>query len=153
MGATRVPLFVRPSTFRLPSDPLTPIVMVGPGTGLAPFRGFLQERSAIMQEGREVGEAHLFFGCRSPVKDYIYKEELEAFVASKALTRLHTSFSRVSDRKTYVQHALTEHGAHVWDLLHERGAHLYVCGDAKAMAKDVHRTLHLIVQKEVRGGG
>lgn len=135
-----LPLHLRSSTFKLPRRHETPIVMVGPGTGVAPFRGFLQARAAAAAAGTPLGPALLFFGCRDAGKDYIYRAELEAFRASGALTELHVAFSRADPkRKDYVQHHLLARAASVWPLLRgDAGGVLYVCGDAKRMAKDVH---------------
>merc|ERR1712203_1012535 len=109
---------------------------VGPGTGLAPFRGFIQERAWQKAEGKEVGETHLYFGCRYRDRDFIYKDELEEYAAEGGVLTLHTAFSRDQAEKRYVTHLMREQGAEVWKLL-DQGAHLYVCGDAKMMAKDV----------------
>ncbi|MFT3801017.1 MAG: flavodoxin domain-containing protein [Burkholderiaceae bacterium] len=137
----RVHAFVRdPQTaFRLPADPRTPIVMIGPGTGLAPFRGFLQERAAQRAAGQAIGDAMLFFGCRHPDQDYLYRDELEAF-ARDGVTELHVAFSRQSDRKVYVQDLLREQRERVWSLL-ARGGVVYVCGDASRMEPDVRTAL------------
>lgn len=146
-AAPAVPLYLRTSQFRLPQDFSKPVVMVGPGTGLAPFRGFLQERAELAKAGCALGKAVLFFGCRSERHDYIYREELEGAVASGAVNALHVAFSRDQEgRKVYVQHLLREQGAEVWALL-GKGGFFYVCGDAKGMAKDVHRALEEVVQK------
>jgi len=149
-----VPVFIRHSVFRLPKDPSTPIIMVGPGTGLAPFRGFLHERAAIKlsQPGAALGPAHLFFGCRSRAQDYIYEAELEALLAGGALSNLHVAFSRDSVDKDYVQHHIRRQAGALWPLL-AGGAHVYICGDAKHMAKDVHRALTEVVQEGLRNGG
>jgi NADPH-ferrihemoprotein reductase len=137
----RVACFIRHSTFRLPTDPGAPIVMVGPGTGLAPFRGFLQERAAMVKAGKKLGPALLFFGCRSRAADYIYEEELAGHLASGALSTLQVAFSRDGPKKVYVQHHLAREAAEVAAALAHPRACVYVCGDAKAMAKDVHAAL------------
>ncbi len=91
-------MYVRRSQFRLPNRPQTPVIMIGPGTGLAPFRGFIQERAWQKEQGKPVGETHLFFGCRNEAVDFIYREELEKYVADGVLT-LHTAFSRDQAQK------------------------------------------------------
>merc|ERR1719295_1619192 len=135
----KVPVYVRRSQFRLPNRPQTPVIMIGPGTGLAPFRGFIQERAWQKAQGKPVGPTVLYFGCRNKAQDYIYQNELEAWEEDGLLT-LHTAFSRDQKEKRYVTHCLRENGVSVWDLL-DQGAHLYVCGDAKMMAKDVRNII------------
>src|SRR5438477_209791 len=125
--------------FRLPDDPSVPIIMVGPGTGLAPFRGFLQERAALKAKGAKLGPAMLFFGCRHPDQDYLYAEELKAFAAGE-ITELHTAFSRAGSPKTYVQKLVAAQQERVWDLI-EKGAIIYVCGDGGKMEPDVKAAL------------
>jgi sulfite reductase (NADPH) flavoprotein alpha-component len=125
----------RNPAFRLPDDPDAPIIMVGPGTGVAPFRAFLADREAVGARGRN----WLFFGDRSFRHDFLYQTEWLAW-RKKGLLRLDVAFSRDTDRKIYVQHRLQEHGAEIYSWL-ENGAHLYVCGDAQHMAPDVERTL------------
>lgn len=138
-----VPVFVQVSHgFRLPKDPGTPIIMVGPGTGVAPFRAFLHERRATGANGRN----WLFFGERSAATDFFYREELDAMAADGFLTRLTTAFSRDQAGKIYVQHRMIEEGAELWSWLQD-GAHFYVCGDAKRMAKDVNLALHDVISK------
>lgn len=131
--AETVPVFLQSAPhFRPPEDALTPMIMVGPGTGVAPFRGFLHERRALGHTGRN----WLFFGDQHRAENYYYQEELEAFAADGLLTRLDTAFSRDQARRVYVQHRMREHGEILWRWF-EDGAHFYVCGDAARMAKDV----------------
>ncbi|MFN3655911.1 MAG: sulfite reductase subunit alpha [Pseudolabrys sp.] len=126
--------------FGLPSDPATPIVMIGPGTGVAPFRAFLEERRAIKASGRN----WLFFGHQRSNCDFFYEDELKEMKASGLLTRLSLAWSRDGDEKVYVQDRMREVGRDLWAWLAD-GAHLYVCGDAKRMAKDVETALVDIV--------
>jgi cytochrome P450 / NADPH-cytochrome P450 reductase len=125
--------------FRLPDDAAVPIIMVGPGTGLAPFRGFLQERAARKAKGAALGPAMLFFGCRHPDQDYLYADDLKAFAAD-GITELHTAFSRAEGPKTYVQHLVAAQKDRVWSLI-ENGAIVYVCGDGGKMEPDVKAAL------------
>ncbi|MEL6736440.1 MAG: NADPH--cytochrome reductase, partial [Pseudomonadota bacterium] len=119
-----------------------PVIMIGPGTGIAPFRGFLQEREHRAKNGITNGDAMLFFGCRDPKLDYIYQEELEA-AAKAGLVELHTAFSRVKKDKAYVQDLLRREEDRVWELI-EQGATIFVCGDGSRMEPDVRRTLSLL---------
>jgi cytochrome P450/NADPH-cytochrome P450 reductase len=133
--------------FRLPTDPATPLIMVGPGTGLAPFRGFLQERAALQKQGQPIGKALLFFGCRHPEQDFLYEQELQDF-ADQGITTLYVAFSRLPGQpKTYVQDQIHAHKAEVWQLL-EHGAFFYICGDASQMAPDVRRAISEIYQEK-----
>ncbi len=126
------------SSFILPERLTTPLIMVGPGTGLAPFRGFLQERAVQQAQGEQVGETLLFFGCRHPEQDFLYEDELRSLL-QRGITELHVAFSRLpSQPKTYVQDLLWTNRARVWALL-EQGAVVYVCGDAGAMAPAVRK--------------
>jgi sulfite reductase (NADPH) flavoprotein alpha-component len=127
--------------FRLPSDPATPLIMVGPGTGIAPFRAFLEERQATAAPGKN----WLFFGNPHAATDFLYQEQLEQFVKDGILHQLDTAFSRDQAKKIYVQDRMTEQGAALWKWL-EEGAAFYVCGDASRMAKDVDQALHEIIQ-------
>ena len=142
-GDTALPIYIQPNKrFRLPVDGKQPIIMIGPGTGIAPFRSFLHERSALGHTGRN----WLFFGERSATTDFLYRDELVQMRESGHLTRLDTAFSRDQERKVYVQHRMQEQGAELWRWLQE-GAQVYVCGDASRMAKDVNEALHLIAQQ------
>ncbi|MED4648709.1 bifunctional P-450/NADPH--P450 reductase [Bacillus inaquosorum] len=141
-----VVMFVRTpeSRFQLPEDPETPIIMVGPGTGVAPFRGFLQARAALKREGKKLGEAHLYFGCRND-RDFIYRDELEQFEKDGIVT-VHTAFSRKEGMpKTYVQHLMSDHAETLISIL-DRGGRLYVCGDGSKMAPDVEAALQKAYQ-------
>ncbi|WP_033825654.1 bifunctional nitrate reductase/sulfite reductase flavoprotein subunit alpha, partial [Kitasatospora sp. MBT63] len=141
-----VPVYVRRSPhFRPPADPATPMIMVGPGTGVAPFIGFLEDRRARGHTGRN----WLFFGEQRRATDFYHREELESFQESGHLDRLDLAFSRDQRNKVYVQDLMRERGRRLWEWLND-GAHLYVCGDAGRMAKDVDRTLREIVA--TRGG-
>jgi sulfite reductase (NADPH) flavoprotein alpha-component len=136
-----VPVFVQKSThFRPPSDGHVPMIMIGPGTGIAPFRAFLHERKARGDKG----DNWLFFGEQREATDFYYRDELETMRAAGHLTRLSTAFSRDQSEKIYVQHRMRQEGADVWAWL-QRGAYLYVCGDASKMAKDVDAALKSIV--------
>jgi sulfite reductase (NADPH) flavoprotein alpha-component len=130
--------------FRLPA-PDRPAIMIGPGTGIAPFRAFLQERQAVGASGRN----WLFFGNPRRGTDFLFEDELTAWYRGGLLTRLDTAFSRDQEHKIYVQHRLLENAAELWAWM-EGGAHLYVCGDAQRMARDVDRGLAYIVAKEGR---
>jgi sulfite reductase (NADPH) flavoprotein alpha-component len=138
-----LPVFLQRShAFALPQNPDAPMIMVGPGTGIAPFRAFLQDREASGAKGRN----WLFFGDQHAATDFLYQEELEAFKQRRTLTHLHTAFSRDQEEKIYVQHRMLEHAAELWAWFQE-GAYFYVCGDAKRMAKDVDAALHQVAQK------
>lgn len=142
-----VRVFVRDSTFRLPKQPERPIVMFGPGTGVAPMRAVLQERSHGRRNGAECGPNVLYFGCRDRAKDYLYRDELEAFRAEGTLTELHLAFSRERAEKVYVQHLLAKRGRETWELIHDRKASVFVCGAVK-MGADVDHALQDIISKE-----
>lgn len=142
----KVPIYVRRSQFRLPNRVQTPIIMVGPGTGVAPFRGFIQERALQKEQGKPVGQTHLYFGCRNKDKDFIYREEMEKYVEDGVLT-LHTAFSRDQPEKIYVTHRMRENFDQLWEMIGKKGGHVYICGDAKMMAKDVRNIIVEVVQK------
>lgn len=139
----RVPIYIQPNKrFRVPEDGNVPMIMIGPGTGIAPFRAFLHERRALGHRGAN----WLFFGERSAKSDFLYEQELREMFASGCLKRLDTAFSRDQVQKIYVQDRMLEHGAEMWRWLQD-GAQLFVCGDATRMAKDVDATLHRIAEK------
>ncbi|MBM4762903.1 sulfite reductase subunit alpha [Bacillus sp. B15-48] len=139
-----LPVFVQPNKhFHLPESQDTDIIMVGPGTGIAPFRSFIQEHSVSEATGR----SWLFFGDQHEATDFLYQNELEEYLKNGILTKLDTAFSRDSDKKVYVQHKMLENGKELFDWL-EKGAYFYVCGDKEHMAKDVHNALLSIIEKE-----
>ena len=141
---TSVPVFVQPNkNFRLPPEDCTPVIMIGPGTGIAPFRAFVEHRAARGATGRN----WLFFGDQHYLYDFLYQLEWQEHLKSGALHRLDLAFSRDQPEKHYVQHRLQHHAAELYAWL-EEGAHLYVCGDASRMAHDVHETLLAIVQDQ-----
>jgi sulfite reductase (NADPH) flavoprotein alpha-component len=131
----------RNDNFRLPADPNTPVIMVGPGTGIAPFRAFMQERDAQDAQGNN----WLFFGNPNFTQDFLYQTEWQGYVKSGLLSKVSLAFSRDQAEKVYVQHRLVEQGSEVYKWL-EQGAHFYVCGDANHMAKDVEQALLDIYQ-------
>jgi sulfite reductase (NADPH) flavoprotein alpha-component len=140
----RLPIYIQPNKkFRLPKQSDAPVIMIGPGTGIAPFRAFLHERRALGSTGRN----WLFFGERSAATDFLYRDELEAMQKDKHLTRLDLAFSRDQDHKVYVQDRMLEQAPLFWSWLQD-GASIYVCGDASRMAKDVDATLHTIVEQQ-----
>jgi sulfite reductase (NADPH) flavoprotein alpha-component len=140
----RLPIYIQPNKrFRLPKETDVPVIMIGPGTGIAPFRAFLHERRALGHTGRN----WLFFGERSAATDFLYQDELQAMQADRHLTRLDLAFSRDQERKIYVQDRMLEQAPAFYQWL-EEGASVYVCGDASRMAKDVDATLHTIVEQQ-----
>ncbi|MGI8314150.1 bifunctional cytochrome P450/NADPH--P450 reductase [Halobacillus mangrovi] len=141
-GADKVACFIRTpqSNFQLPEDPAASMVLVGPGTGIAPFRGFIQTRRVLKEQGQALGDAHLYFGCRHPEQDFLYEKELKK-AEQEGLITLHTAFSRQeSCKKTYVQHLMQQDAARLVDLLNN-GGFLYICGDGSKMAPQVTETL------------
>ncbi|KAI4214837.1 MAG: hypothetical protein LQ351_002550 [Letrouitia transgressa] len=143
-----VPVHVRHSNFKLPSDPSKPIVMVGPGSGVAPFRGFIQERAAQAKAGETVGKTILFYGCRKPTEDFLYKDEWDMYKQALGDSfELFTAFSRESSQKVYVQQRLSEQAVLVNDLLQQK-ANFYVCGDASNMAREVNTMLGQIISQQ-----
>ncbi len=139
-----VPVFVAPNKrFRLPEDGAKPVIMVGPGTGIAPFRAFVEERAAQGASGR----SWLFFGDQHYTYDYLYQLEWQDHLKSGALSRLDVAFSRDQPEKVYVQDRLRERAVDLWAWLQE-GAHFYVCGDASRMAQDVHTALLEIIAEQ-----
>lgn len=147
LNETVIPTFIKEGKgFRLPAaDDATPVIFCGPGTGIAPFRSFLQERDATQAKGK----AWLFFGEVSSKTDFFYEEEFDAYLKSGVLTKLTTAFSRDQAEKIYVQHRIVEHAKELWEWL-EAGAIFYICGDASRMAVDVDQALHKVV--ETAGG-
>ncbi|KAJ2328586.1 hypothetical protein IWW51_001115 [Coemansia sp. RSA 2702] len=157
--ALTMPVFIRKSTFRLPADSATPIIMIGPGTGLAPMRAFIQERAqaARAHPDQPMGTTLLFFGARTEAHDFMYRDELDELFAdirrAAPESQVVTAFSRDQAQKVYVQHRLAEHAELVYRTLlcgqsrlgGAPKAHVYVCGDAKCMAKDVSRALALLI--------
>ncbi|MCS0342886.1 assimilatory sulfite reductase (NADPH) flavoprotein subunit [Vibrio diabolicus] len=131
------------NNFKLPEDDSTPIIMVGPGTGIAPFRSFIQERENRDAEGKN----WLFFGDRTFTQDFLYQVEWQKYLKSGVLSRLDVAFSRDQVEKVYVQHRILENAAQVWQWIQE-GAYIYVCGDATRMAKDVHDALVIVAEQE-----
>ena len=146
VGGT-MPIFLHENNaFRLPENPDAPVIMIGPGTGIAPFRAFLEERQAKGEKGPN----WLFFGEQRRVSDFLYEQQFNAMLADGTLTRLHTAFSRDTGKKVYVQDRMQENWKDLYDWL-EQGAFFYVCGDASRMAKDVELALLDCVAKGSNG--
>jgi sulfite reductase (NADPH) flavoprotein alpha-component len=141
-----MPAYMQVSHFRLPEDPNTPVIMCGPGTGIAPFRAFLQHRAAQGVKGR----TWLFFGDQKSATDYLFAPEIEGWLADGTLERLSLAWSRdPGAKKIYVQDRMKEHGADLWRWFQD-GARFYICGDAARMAKDVDTMLRTIAMSEGR---
>lgn len=139
-----LPVFVQPNKhFHLPESQEKDIIMVGPGTGIAPFRSFIEERAV----NKVAGRTWLFFGDQHAASDFLYQDELEAYQKDGVLTRVDAAFSRDTAQKVYVQHKMSENGKELFAWL-ENGAYFYVCGDKQYMAKDVHNTLIDVIEKE-----
>ncbi len=138
-----LPVYPNASKFRLPEDGNTPIIMVGPGTGVAPFRAYLQERKAIGAKGKN----WLFFGSQHRHCNYFYEDEFEHQKRDGFLTRLDLAWSRDAAEKSYVQHKMHENADEIWKWMDGEGAHFFVCGDARRMAKDVDAALRKIIQE------
>uniref|UniRef100_A0A672MCC7 NADPH--hemoprotein reductase n=1 Tax=Sinocyclocheilus grahami TaxID=75366 RepID=A0A672MCC7_SINGR len=144
---TTVPMYIRKSQFRLPFKSTNPVIMVGPGTGIAPFMGFVQERGWLKEQGKDIGETVLYYGCRYKNEDFLYQEELEEFEKTGVLTALNVAFSRDQAEKVYVQHLLKKNKEAVWRLVHSDNAHIYICGDARNMARDVQNAFYEIAEE------
>ncbi|GAA5123141.1 flavodoxin domain-containing protein [Luteolibacter yonseiensis] len=130
------------NAFRLPADTATDVIMCGPGTGIAPFRAFLEDRKATAATGRN----WLFFGNPHQATDYLYQDEIESYIADGTLTKFDAAWSRDQKEKLYVQHLMVRNGAELWAWL-SKGAAFYVCGDASRMAKDVDAALHKVAEE------
>ena len=143
IGST-LPVFVQSNhNFRLPENPDTPIIMIGAGTGIAPYRAFMEER----EEAGAEGDSWLFFGDQRFVTDFLYQTEWQRWLKDGVLSRMDVAFSRDFKEKVYVQHRMLEKSQDFYQWL-EAGAYVYVCGDEKYMAKDVHEAILAIIEKE-----
>ena len=139
---SKIPVFIHKSpNFKMPADGSKPMIMVGPGTGIAPFRAFLEERRALGANGKN----WLFFGDQRAAFDFLYRDELEAMQKDGVLTKLDTAFSRDQAQKVYVQDRMRESADEIWAWLQD-GGYFYVCGDARRMAKDVDMELHKVAE-------
>jgi sulfite reductase (NADPH) flavoprotein alpha-component len=139
-----IPVFVQPNKhFHLPESSDTDIIMVGPGTGIAPFRSFIEERAVNKTSGR----TWLFFGDQHAATDFLYQDELEQYQNDGVLTKIDTAFSRDTEKKVYVQHKMLENSKELFEWI-SNGAYFYVCGDKQRMAKDVHNALIDVIEQE-----
>jgi len=159
--SVKIPLFLRSTRdFELPANRQSPMLLIGPGTGVSPFIGFLQHRhfeakniekagnkNACSPTGNDAGAISLFFGCRRKSEDWIFKEEMHTYLENGTLSALFTAFSREQEEKHYVQHNLKVNGKLVYDLIQESEGYVFVCGDGVAMAHDVHAALVEIVEE------
>ena len=132
--------YIHPTKEFLLCEPELPIIMIGPGTGIAPFRAFLEEREMT----QATGSSWLFFGARRQEHDFLYRDQIEGWLHKQILTQFDAAWSRDQDRKIYVQDLMYHHGQAIWQWL-EAGAYIYICGDASRMAKDVHQMLLRII--------
>src|SRR5690606_17012807 len=139
-----LPIFIQENpNFKMPENPDTPVIMIGPGTGVAPFRAFMEER----EESGAEGKSWLFYGDRHFLTDFLYQIEWQRWLKDGVLTKLDVAFSRDTDEKVYVQHRMLEHSKELYAWL-EEGAAIYVCGDEKYMAHDVQEALLTIIERE-----
>ena len=139
-----LPIYIQHNKhFKLPENPETPIIMVGPGTGVAPFRAFMQEREEIGAQGK----SWMFFGDQHFVTDFLYQTEWQKWLKDGVLTKMDVAFSRDTDEKVYVQHRMLEHSKELFEWL-QQGAAVYICGDKKNMAQDVHHTFLRLLKKK-----
>jgi sulfite reductase (NADPH) flavoprotein alpha-component len=139
-----LPIYIHQNpNFRLPADPDTPIIMIGPGTGVAPFRAFIEEREEIGAQGK----SWLFYGDRHFQTDFLYQVEWQRWLKDGVLTNMDVAFSRDTDEKVYVQHRMLQRSREIYEWLND-GAAIYVCGDEKHMAHDVHAALLTILEQE-----
>lgn len=150
-GKEQALVFVRPSTFRFPRSlpphsSSVPIIMIGPGSGLAPFRAFIQEANYLKEKGVDLGTIQLYFGCRNKTKDYIYQDEIESASNNKILSDLQLAFSRDGPNKIYVQDLLAAQGAAVWPLIQKEHAMIFVCGGT-AMGRSIRETIIAMAEK------
>jgi len=140
----KLPVYIQHNrNFKLPANPEVPVIMIGPGTGVAPFRSFLEEREELGAQGK----TWLFYGDRHFVTDFLYQTDWQRMLKSGVLTKLDVAFSRDTDEKVYVQHRILENSREIYEWLQE-GAHLYICGDKQNMAHDVHSALVTVIQQE-----
>jgi sulfite reductase (NADPH) flavoprotein alpha-component len=146
IGTDTANIFIVNSVFALPTDANADIIMVGPGTGVAPFRGFLQERQCMKNKMGNIGNSWLFFGDRNYATDFLFKDEFLNFKQSGVLTNLHLAFSRDQEKKIYVQDRIWENREEIWSWILD-DAYLYVCGNASNMANDVENTFKKIAME------
>jgi pyruvate dehydrogenase (NADP+) len=139
---------VEPSRFTLPPLSTTPIIMAGLGTGIAPFRAFTQARAVAKENGKEIGQNILFYGCRYSKKDYLYAEDWTQFLAAGVLTQALPAFSRDQSYKVYIQDKISEHSAHIYDLMKHKGAHFYMCGSSGRPEKQIWDAVVSVFEKE-----